>query len=95
MFSNAIHVLHCRCHGAATKRGFTESGEETDKAKPPVLQRVVLARLPRFELGTLGLEIRCSIQLSYRRRNVFMTSNRAAVHQPLCPPPNEAAGNRR
>ena len=26
-----------------------------------------VARLPRFEHGTCGLEVRCSIQLSYRR----------------------------
>jgi hypothetical protein len=26
-----------------------------------------MARLPRLERGTYGLEVRCSIQLSYRR----------------------------
>ena len=32
---------------------------------------VWLARSERFELPTLGIEIRCSIQLSYERINVF------------------------
>ena len=31
------------------------------------LQGVVLARSERFELPTLGFEVRCSIQLSYER----------------------------
>jgi hypothetical protein len=31
---------------------------------------VVLARSERFELPTLGIEIRCSIQLSYERVGV-------------------------
>src|SRR5205809_510074 len=30
--------------------------------------RLVSLRPPRFELGTYGLEIRCSVQLSYGRR---------------------------
>jgi hypothetical protein len=30
-----------------------------------------LARSERFELPTLGFEVRCSIQLSYERINVF------------------------
>ena len=30
-----------------------------------------MARSERFELPTLGIEIRCSIQLSYERINVF------------------------
>ena len=30
-----------------------------------------VARSERFELPTLGIEIRCSIQLSYERINVF------------------------
>ena len=29
--------------------------------------KVILARSERFELPTLGIEIRCSIQLSYER----------------------------
>ena len=31
----------------------------------------VLARSERFELPTLGFEVRCSIQLSYERNNDF------------------------
>ena len=31
----------------------------------------VVARSERFELPALGIEIRCSIQLSYERINVF------------------------
>jgi hypothetical protein len=31
----------------------------------------MLARSERFELPTLGFEVRCSIQLSYERINVF------------------------
>ena len=30
---------------------------------------MVLARSERFELPTLGFEVRCSIQLSYERMN--------------------------
>ena len=32
---------------------------------------MAMARSERFELPTLGIEIRCSIQLSYERINVF------------------------
>jgi hypothetical protein len=35
------------------------------------LVKVALARSERFELPTLGFEVRCSIQLSYERINVF------------------------
>jgi hypothetical protein len=35
------------------------------------LVKVALARSERFELPTLGFEVRCSIQLSYERSNVF------------------------
>jgi hypothetical protein len=32
---------------------------------------VGLARSERFELPTLGFEVRCSIQLSYERASLF------------------------
>ena len=35
--------------------------------KMAALQGVLMARSERFELPTLGIEIRCSIQLSYER----------------------------
>jgi hypothetical protein len=35
------------------------------------LQALLLARSERFELPTLGFEVRCSIQLSYERINDF------------------------
>ena len=40
---------------------------------------IKLARLGRFELPTAGLEIRCSIQLSYRRINVLRNSSNRLV----------------
>ena len=36
--------------------------------KMAALQGVLMARSERFELPTLGIEIRCSIQLSYERK---------------------------
>jgi hypothetical protein len=33
----------------------------------PITSRVGVARSERFELPTLGFEVRCSIQLSYER----------------------------
>jgi hypothetical protein len=35
----------------------------------------MLARSERFELPTLGIEIRCSIQLSYERIGLFRRPN--------------------
>ena len=35
------------------------------------MAKVGLVRSERFELPTLGFEVRCSIQLSYERSNVF------------------------
>jgi hypothetical protein len=36
---------HCRCHGAATERDFNILGGEIEKAEPPAVQGVKLARL--------------------------------------------------
>ena len=41
--------------------------EERRQATPREAWRRELARSERFELPTLGIEIRCSIQLSYER----------------------------
>jgi hypothetical protein len=41
----------------------------------------VLARSERFELPTLGFEVRCSIQLSYERSNVFNELQRPSQSQ--------------
>jgi hypothetical protein len=35
-------------------------------------QLILLARSERFELPTLGIEIRCSIQLSYERQSYYL-----------------------
>ena len=37
----------------------------------PDLNRSIMARSERFELPTLGFEVRCSIQLSYERASLF------------------------
>ena len=42
-----------------------------DKTRLGMIGDEVLARSERFELPALGIEIRCSIQLSYERINVF------------------------
>jgi hypothetical protein len=36
-----------------------------------------MARSERFELPTLGFEVRCSIQLSYERMSLFQWDSRA------------------
>jgi hypothetical protein len=41
------------------------------KSKPVTSRVVVVARSERFELPTLGFEVRCSIQLSYERVSLF------------------------
>src|SRR5437870_10116957 len=46
-------------------RNFREAPEPTAVSRKR--GRVAPLRPPRFELGTYGLEIRCSIQLSYGR----------------------------
>jgi hypothetical protein len=45
---------------------------------------ILLVRLERFELPTYGLEVRCSIQLSYRRGCKYvirLTYERLNVHR--------------
>ena len=54
----------------AVDRRFDEKiGGAEMRATPPFCtpNSIRLARLERFELPTHGLEVRCSIQLSYRR----------------------------
>jgi hypothetical protein len=42
-------------------------GAKSDIAIKPDKPLILLARSERFELPTLGFEVRCSIQLSYER----------------------------
>ncbi len=53
---------------------FRESGESTLK----------MVRLAGFEPATYGLEVRCSIQLSYRRKqNVLLSNPSQIVHKKM------------
>ena len=45
--------------------------------------RSVLAPLERFELSTIGLEVRCSVQLSYRGKLLMNSINSSVKILPL------------
>src|SRR5882757_11560410 len=47
-----------------------------------------MARSERFELPTLGIEIRCSIQLSYERVGGRLSDLAGEGQQPRCAPAN-------
>jgi hypothetical protein len=44
---------------------------EAKHSKKLLKYLILLARSERFELPTLGFEVRCSIQLSYERMSLF------------------------
>ena len=50
-----------------TNRRFTACGKTRESSGQAGGLHEIMARLPGLEPGTLGLEGRCSIQLSYRR----------------------------
>ena len=57
-----------QCVGRATRIELTTSRATIWRSNQLSYTRHILVRLKRFELLTHGLEGRCSIQLSYRRR---------------------------
>jgi hypothetical protein len=70
------HLMHARCHcPVSAQRSFRGQGflaaRADDKTQWGMVRDGVVARSERFELPTLGFEVRCSIQLSYERINVF------------------------
>jgi hypothetical protein len=57
---------------APTRRSFPDASQQASSGKRNCKKcPVLLARSERFELPTLGFEVRCSIQLSYERVRHF------------------------
>ena len=47
--------------------------------KPLIDSELLVVRLARFERATYGLEVRCSIQLSYRREHGWISNRQIYV----------------
>ena len=80
--TNAGIKIRCLNHLATPQSRNWWGGRRESNSRPPGPQSgaltnwatpaIILVRLKRFELLTHGLEGRCSIQLSYRRRSIIM-----------------------
>jgi hypothetical protein len=59
------------CNKEDKDRVVAEAAAQFESWKLEVARTISMARSERFELPTLGIEIRCSIQLSYERVSLF------------------------
>jgi hypothetical protein len=76
-----------RTCGFGEARSRRHRARSQDQEHLPRLLRIGLARSERFELPTLGFEVRCSIQLSYERVRGFdyQTWPNRATQRRRCP----------
>ena len=80
VFNTLPKVLQPLLVRARTQIGVLIAGTLTKKRTTFWLSLLKI-RLPRFERGTLCLEGRCSIQLSYRRINFYSVCINRISHQ--------------